>query len=233
MPSVKPVKKYFSHKSTLRKLLCILFFSVFGLIVFLSVLFKQSYDRVLLDKSYETKLLNEETKPGSANARIEPRFAPLDEDISKLAVPPQAYDEWCQARDYIDLSEDPVFKNFENWIDQYQALTCAIDSNCSIHLHDPRRVAQFMDEGLNLAKHRAQILQQIIRGDPRKALELALDEMRPISSLPEPFAEYTEKWVNEFADIEAIHSCYDLNHPKIEVILLSNLFYVYYQDMVL
>jgi hypothetical protein len=95
-----------------------------------------------------------------------------------------------------------------------KALTCAIESNCSTHLHDPRRVAQFMDEGLKLAKHRAKVLTQIIRGDPQVALNLALDEKGPISSLPEPFTEYTEKWVNEFADVEAIHSCYDLNHPK-------------------
>ncbi|OUU12713.1 MAG: hypothetical protein CBC00_01570, partial [Verrucomicrobia bacterium TMED40] len=214
MPTEKPALRFFSHNSILRKVFCRLFLPFFGFIIFLAVLFKQASNRTILEESSKKVQLSEEEKPELAHSSVGPSFAPLYEDISKLAVPTQAYDEWCQARDYIDLSKDPVFKKFENWIDQYQALTCAIDSNCSTHLHDPRRVAQFMDEGLKLAKHRAQILQQIIRGDPRKALELALDEMSPVSSLPKPFTEYTEKWVNEFADIEAIHSCYDLNHPK-------------------
>ena len=202
MPSVKPALRFFLHNSILRKVFCRLFFPLFGLIIFLAVLFKQASDRTIFEENSKTVQLSEEEKSELAYSSKEPSFAPLGEDISKLAVPPQTYDEWCQARDYVDLSKDPVFKNFENWMDQYKSF------------HDPRKVAQFMDKGLKLAKHRAQILQQIIRGDPRRALELAMDKMSPVSSLPEPFSEYTEKWVNEFADIEAIHSCYDLNHPK-------------------
>ena len=202
MPSVKPVKKPFSHKSTLRKFLCILFFSVFGLIVFLSVLFKQSYDRVLQDKSYETKHLNEDKKPGSANAKIVPIFAPLDEDISKLLVPPQTYDEWCQARDYVDQSMNPVFIEFENWIEQYKELACILYKNCTTHNHDPRKVAEFYERGVQLAQSRAKILTQIIRGDPRKALELAIDQKILSSNLPADVLKYTETWIFDFVDFE-------------------------------
>ena len=153
MPTEKPALRFFSHNSILRKVFCRLFLPFFGFIIFLAVLFKQASNRTILEESSKKVQLSEEEKPELAHSSVAPSFAPLYEDISKLAVPTQAYDEWCQARDYIDLSKDPVFKKFENWIDQYQALTCAIESNCSTHLHDPRRVAQFMDEGLKLAKN--------------------------------------------------------------------------------
>jgi hypothetical protein len=79
---------------------------------------------------------------------------------------------------------NPVFIEFENWIEQHKELACILDKNCTTHNHDPRKVAEFYERGVQLAQSRAKILTQIIRGDPRKALELAIDQKILSSNLP-------------------------------------------------
>ena len=34
----------------------------------------------------------------------------------------EAYDEWCEVRDYEDLSSDPVFGSFHQWIEEFESI---------------------------------------------------------------------------------------------------------------
>ena len=120
MPLVKPANRNFSQNSILRKLFCRLFLPVFGLIIFFSVLFKQASDRVVTVKNSSGEYLRED-KNGELHSITEfSKSVSLAEQITKLKPSQESYDEWCQARDYVDLSKDPVFAKFDNWIDQFR-----------------------------------------------------------------------------------------------------------------
>jgi hypothetical protein len=84
----------------MRKLFCRFILPFFGLIIFLSLLFKHASDRTIPEEISKTVLLSEDEEPRLAVSSNALNFVPLDEDISKLTEPPQTYDEWCQARDY-------------------------------------------------------------------------------------------------------------------------------------
>ena len=86
-------------------------------------------------------------------------------------------------KEYNDLSKNPVFKISIIGLRNITSLACATEKNCSLHIHDPRRINQFFVLGEKLAKKRAQILTQIIRGDPQEALRLAVDEEK-LNNLP-------------------------------------------------
>ena len=52
-------------------------------------------------------------------------------------------DEWCQARDYIDLSGHQIFDKFNEWVSDYKLLQCLNEQNCTSHPHDPRILKSF------------------------------------------------------------------------------------------
>jgi len=118
---------------------------------------------------------------------------------------------WCEARDYVDLSEDPVFREFSRWLDTNVHLNCQKAGNCTDH--DPRLLAQHFSYGESLARTRAEVFLKIIRGDPRKALNLAI-KPEIIATLPARITSHLEKWESGFVDIQSIHRCFDENHPR-------------------
>jgi len=143
---------------------------------------------------------------------------PPSTDASKTATLGQVVREkepgekeiWCETRDYVDLSEDPVFREFSRWLDRNVHLSCQEAGNCTDH--DPRLLAQHFSYGESLARARAKVFSKIIRGDPRKALNLAM-EPEVIASLPPQISSHLEKWESGFVDIQSIHRCFDENHP--------------------
>jgi hypothetical protein len=118
---------------------------------------------------------------------------------------------WCEARDYVDLSDDPILHEFSRWLDANDQLSCLKTGNCTDH--DPRLLAQHFSNGESLARTRAKLFQKIIRGDPRKALNLAI-EPEVIASLPPRISAHLEKWESGFVDFQSIHRCFDENHPR-------------------
>ena len=191
MPTVKPALRFFSHNSILRKLFCRFILPLFGLIIFLSVLFKQASDRIILEDQHILEPPQEENNFASNYLNTGSKIESKDQRVPQYKPSERPYDEWCQARDYVDQSMNPVFIEFENWIEQYKELACILDKNCTTHNHDPRKVAEFYERGVQLAQSRAKILTQIIRGDPRKALELAIDQKILSSNLPADVLKYT------------------------------------------
>ena len=118
------------------------------------------------------------------------------------------------ARDYKDLSNHPSLGLFNDWVESYILLKCAEDENCSTHVHDFRKVRRFYEQGIELATKRRAVLELIIRGDPRKALELSLDE-ETVSLLPNAMQSLLEEWARDYVDFQAMHVCYDSAHPSL------------------
>ena len=74
--------------------------------------------------------------------------------------------------DYKDLSNSPVFKEFQVWLEDFEGFDCDLTDDCVDH--DPRKVREFLIQGQKIAVRRSKILQKIIRGDPKTALQLAI-----------------------------------------------------------
>ena len=55
---------------------------------------------------------------------------------------------WCEIRDYQDLSSDPVFDNFSQWLDDFKSINCQTPLNCVEH--DPRVLANILSKGHTL-----------------------------------------------------------------------------------
>ena len=120
-------------------------------------------------------------------------------------------DEWCQARDYEDLSNDPIFTEFNRWLSDFNKVTCLLDDNCS--KHDPRKILKFQKIGEKIALERRKVFEKIIRGDPQQAIHMALPE-ETINKLPDSIALNIERWKSEKINLDSIHVCYDPNHPE-------------------
>ena len=108
------------------------------------------------------------------------------------------FSDWCQLN-YEDLSEDPIFDQFEYWIKQYDSLQVGGDQR------------EFISIGQELAKKRSKVLQKIIRGDPQTALKLAI-QSKQIEKFPPSVKEHLENWRSNIADIESTHVCFDPKH---------------------
>ena len=57
---------------------------------------------------------------------------------------------WCEIRDYQDLSSDPVFDNFSQWLDDFKSINCQTPLNCVEH--DPRVLANILSKGSTLVR---------------------------------------------------------------------------------
>ena len=110
------------------------------------------------------------------------------------------FDQWCQI-DYQDLSKDAIFTEFQNWLNEFDSIDA-----------ETVKLEKFLYLGEELAKKRAKVFQKIIRGDPRKALELALTP-GAFKVLPVNVKNHLEQWESDFADISAMHVCFDPKHP--------------------
>ena len=123
------------------------------------------------------------------------------------------YDEWCEAKDYVDLSNHEIFRKFETWVSAFEKINCYTDQNCTTHLHDPRKLAQILTLGEKLSLERKKIFGKIIRGDPAKAISMAIS-FKLSKSLPKRISENLETWHSEIIDLDSIHVCYDARHPE-------------------
>ena len=71
-------------------------------------------------------------------------------------------DVWCEVKAYKDLSRDPIFTEFTDWLNGYNDLLCKTPGDCLEH--DPRVLANYLDRGVDLARARKTKLNKIIRG---------------------------------------------------------------------
>ena len=127
---------------------------------------------------------------------------------------------WCEVRDYEDLSSHQSIVLFQQWIDDFNELSCLhnfkIEESNSCVTHDPRVLAKMLKVGEKLAKERKPIFSKIIRGDPEKAITLAVSPAT-LNRLPESISHHLEKWESEFIDILALNVCYDPIHSNLVV----------------
>ena len=129
---------------------------------------------------------------------------------SDFTLDKESYDEWCEVRDYKDLSGHHIFKEFNGWINQYNEISTAKQQNLNIH---DVRYGAFYEKGLKISLERANVLKKIIRGDPRSSLRLAISK-DIINRLPAGIRENLETWQADFVDLDAVHVCFDPKHPK-------------------
>ena len=61
-------------------------------------------------------------------------------------------DIWCEVKEYTDLSRDPIFTDFTDWLNGYNDLLCKTPGDCLEH--DPRILANYLDRGVDLARAR-------------------------------------------------------------------------------
>ena len=94
--------------------------------------------------------------------------------IVQGTTPKESPDIWCKALEYSDLSSHPVFQEFNLWLHRFNEINCTTLELCQTH--DPRILRQLVDQGIYLARTRRKIFEQIIRGDPRKAIDMAIPQ---------------------------------------------------------
>ena len=120
---------------------------------------------------------------------------------------------WCEVRDYEDISHDPIFDEFSSWLKIYKYMACEEPIDCQNLDHDPRKFARLIHIGKKIAQRRSKVLSKIIRGDPKRAFELALPR-EELDDLPKPVSQEMENWEVDTITVSAQHVCFDLNHPR-------------------
>ena len=145
--------------------------------------------------------------------------------------------EWCDPLQYSDLSQHKSILEFDHWLSQFErfqyynnhnCLDCQIDPSASIFNSPLDRIhrikSDLINKGKKIAFDRSKILQKIIQGDPRKAIEIAISDER-MERLPSEITQHMEKWVSSYADVSTIHICNDPQMPKGQIkhfVLLPN-----------
>ena len=117
-------------------------------------------------------------------------------------------------RNYKDLTKDPVFSSFSNWLEEYQGFVCSLGDNCSDH--DPRYIRNLLLRGERLSRTRAKVMQKIIIGDPKSAISLGIPE-QTAEKLPEIVRRNLEKWESSLANVKTAHSCFSTDHQGCEI----------------
>ena len=87
-------------------------------------------------------------------------------------IPPKVKNDaqWCDPLQYTDLSNHQTISDFNSWLNQFTEFHDFDERN---DLRDPRIIKELIERGEFLARKRSETLVKIIRGDPRKALELS------------------------------------------------------------
>ena len=188
---------------------------VIGLVTFVVVL--QSSKRAVQNETtaYSEKqslLKSKDTQESIKSTDLgNPSIASALDKSSVIYKKASEKDEWCEARDYKELSNDPIFAKFNRWLSDYNKVTCLHDDNCSEH--DSRKIKEILKIGNELSFKRRKVFEKIIRGDPEQAILMALPK-EIISELPDSISLNLEKWVSEKINLDSIHVCYDPNHPE-------------------
>ena len=173
MPFYKPAKVLKSFFQTGKRITWSIFLAGVAVFTLLFTVTELSKERLQPNRSIHKNHLSlkEETLSQPAKA---PRFSIASSEKE---------DEWCEARDYEDLSTNPVFEAFNNWALEYQKLQREDDLSGALQFPDLRSKKTFYNKGYDLVVSRSKVLTKIIRGDPQKALSLALDQY-VIDSMP-------------------------------------------------
>ena len=103
----------------------------------LSLVFHHTSKRQPSSKSSQVVDLRKSKAPN--NKKLSDLKAPVTQPVTSPFIP----DEWCEVRDYVDLSSDPVFTEFNLWMSDYQKVICLLDDNCT--KHDPRKILKFLN----------------------------------------------------------------------------------------
>ena len=211
--SLKSLARHFSSKS-LPFLAGFLFFSL-TLILLFSLTTQRSSNYGYRNKTNNIIAEPEKSVPLVAESvSIESSSKP---QISEKAKSSEA-NIWCEVRDYKDLSNDPSILLFQRWVDDFNELSCLHNVDVTQQElcleHDPRKLGKMLAVGEKLAKERRPIFAQIIRGDPEKALDLAVSA-EVIEKLPSSITRHLEVWESDFIDITAINVCYDQTHANL------------------
>ena len=211
--------KFLEHFWLSRKLSLFGVLSFLGLTLFLLV-FLTKQRNSFIDNLVEAK--NFETSPISTPMAVNEPSSFKDNKEPRISPQPKSADTniWCEVRDYKDLSKDPSIVLFQQWIEDFSELTClhdySTDESESCLAHDPRILSKMMKVGEKLAVKRKPIFSQIIRGDPEKALNLAISP-EIIDRLPKEISDHLEKWESDFINILALNVCYDPLHSNLIV----------------
>ena len=191
------------------------FFLVLSLVLLgLYAVVVQTQNRVVHSSDYEGQQLNANlinNEISSQNSQPPSKKHKGIENPKVAFTKNQDKDEWCEAKEYRDLSKDPIFKKFNRCFSDYSQLICNLDDNCG--KHDPRKIYQFIKIGEKLALDRRKVFEKIVRGDPAKAISMALPKNLS-EVLPKSISRNLESWHNQRLDLDSVHVCYDPNHPE-------------------
>jgi hypothetical protein len=183
------------------------------LLFFSSFIYLQTRERInLVQKDFDSnkqQLSDQIPLESPTDKKLEDTI--IKTNPPKVVVNDREREIWCEQRDYEDLSSHPIFSKFNEWSEQFISLQCTDPLSCQDH--DPRFVSHLIHKGKKLAQERSTILHKIIRGDPRKALELAFSQ-ELLDFLPPEISEHMEVWETDFVDIVSIHRCFDPLHPN-------------------
>ena len=183
------------------------------LIFFGCFIYVQTKERInLIQSDFDSneKQSSNQTSPSSPSVK-KLKEKTITTNLSEVALKDPEREIWCEQRDYEDLSSDPIFSKFNEWGEQFISLQCTDLLSCQDH--DPRMVRHLIDKGKEIAQERSTVLRKIIRGDPRKALELAVSQ-EILDFLPPEISQHMEVWETDFVDIVSIHRCFDPLHPN-------------------
>ena len=174
-----------------------------GFIAF--IIFEKSKSLVVRELEEKKAIVTQHSEPKKQSLPSPPT---VDKTVIETPVISNE-EEWCEVEKYEDLSKHSSIVSFEKWLVSYEEFECYHKQNCD---HDPRIKWDLLFDGLKKAKERKEIFKRIMRSDPRKALELAINEDR-IKNLPKEISVHLEKWVSSYSDIKAVHICKDPKRP--------------------
>ena len=93
------------------------------------VIFVQTSSRIAPSEEIPPQQSSITSAPGSSNRALSVTTkSPIDLTLDK-----ESYDEWCEVRDYKDLSGHHIFNEFNGWINQYHEIPTAKRQNLNAH----------------------------------------------------------------------------------------------------
>jgi len=161
-------------------------------------------DHAVFEGSRVSQVINAAPTVVSGNYKPKNLDQEFTKDLSEKYI-------WCQVRDYQDLSQHQSILSFNRWLKDFKDIACLSPANCQEH--DPRVVTSLLQAGKILARARKETFAKIIRADPKTAIELAIPQ-ETIALLPKAIVQELEIWESAIVDIDAIHFCFDPNHPR-------------------
>ena len=117
-------------------------------------IYNQTTKRLLAPPENVEKVAKMETVPP-----IEKSATVVDKKERKDSYPkqkkltkPLPFNPLEVVRNYKDLTKDPIFSSFSNWVEEYQGFVCSQGDNCTDH--DPRYIRNLVLRGERLSRTR-------------------------------------------------------------------------------